>query len=185
MEAIFLNSGGLDTFATAKLLSKRKHELHSIYIDFNQKNRVACLAASKKIAWWFCANHHVVTVAPLGELRMMNRDDPGIGFQGAVVHSLAASYARAKGIKFIVSATKADSQKSDFTQVFMDMLKCHTRAEPIALIRPLEKIKSTKDIVEIIGNDPRARETHSCRHNIPCGVCVKCKDRVKYGVDLV
>ena len=187
MDAVLLNSGGLDTLATAKILHQAGHTLHSLYVDVGQVNRIPTLASAKKIADLYCESHHVynfpeVFIVPIEKLK-----SPGVAFQSCFVFVCGAIYAKTIGVDFVASGLKGDAATDNFDSCYLNFLNTSKLTSTPAPIRPLFKgegspLPTMEYLMEVIGDIESVKQTYSCNSYPPCGVCAKCLKRQEMGI---
>lgn len=180
---VLLNSGGLDSLAVAMLLKEQKHIVHSLYIDLGQRSKAKGIVACRRIADAYCDSHEVIVMFPDDRYLIEMKNGPNLPFMGAALFILGSVYARSKGIDFIASGLKGDSNKDDFNTRFLHLLKASKMTKPVIPLRPVSGMKDFKEVFEVIKDSPIMRHTYSCNVIPKCGGCVKCKLRKKYSID--
>ena len=192
-KAVFMNSGGPDTLATA-ILMHEKYELHSFYLDGHLPNRVRAMPMAEKIAKKYCVSHEIMDI---GNRAVLEYDyfDPSwqstkqiksqykisrytIPFQSMVYYALAVVYAMQIGTDIVITGTELNKieQITDlFNEAHVDILKLGCK---INFIHPLCGF-TDEDILKILENDLELRNyTVSCDYEVPCGGCWKCGRRI-------
>jgi 7-cyano-7-deazaguanine synthase in queuosine biosynthesis len=191
-KAVFMNSGGPDTLATA-ILMHEKYELHSFYLDGHLPNRIRAMSMAEKIVKKYCVSHEVMDI---GNRAVIEYDylDPSwqstkqiksqykisrytIPFQSMVYYALAVVYAVQIGTDIVITGSdgKIDQLTDLFNEAHIDIMKMGCK---INFIHPLVGF-TDEDILKILENDLELRDyTVSCDYEVPCGGCWKCGRRI-------
>lgn len=180
---VLLNSGGMDSLATAIILHKQNHELHSLYVDMYQPNRKQGIAASKKIAKKYCKSHEVLDLFQDDRYIRPIKTGPQIPWMGHLAYLIGAIHARCHEIDYVAGGLKSDSVGKEFNAHYMNYLRANTLRRPITLIRPLDNIDDFYRVYDIIKDDKLLKHTWSCNDYPKCKKCGKCKLRKKYSID--
>ncbi len=184
MKAVILNSGGLDTLAAMIILRKQNAELHSLYIGMGQPNDERARLSAKKLADEYCLTHYELTIPGKWSVNSPKAPAGGISipYLSGVVFLLGCVYARKIEVDYVVSAVKGNFTE-DFKPALLMLQKSLDIAPKIIIpVTPLED-KTDEDVYLIIKNNPLAKETTSCAHENPCGICKKCIWRKSIGID--
>jgi 7-cyano-7-deazaguanine synthase in queuosine biosynthesis len=180
MKTVMLNSGGLDSLALAVMLSKQGHEVHSLYVDTGSKNREQAMAAASKIAAAHCADHYVIAVDGLKTTPKVAR---GIPYQGFFFTLLGSIYAASLDIDYVTSGNKGEMSDDSFEETFMNVLKSVKVRDTKIPLRPFRGIIDINQIYMIAKDSPVLKDTWSCGQSTKCGVCNKCRMRIRLGID--
>lgn len=191
MKTVLLNSGGKDSLATAILLSREGHELHSIYVQSGMPEDCLGMPASARIASAYCASHHVLTM-PTGPYLADTPNLPEAWRYRTMPHkllvmfSLGAMYAVTIGAEAIASGARCDVFHSDFPETLKAALAMSRKVrDPLVVLTPLnlfpgEQSKVNEIVWETIKDDPLWLETSYCNEHPACGVCYGCRMRADW-----
>lgn len=179
-EMIFLNSGGLDSLATAIILTEQGHTLRSLFLNIGQPNTVPAQAAAQKIADRYCVDHVALEVFGANPITREKKEGTAVPFLSNFVMLVGAMYASSKGIGYVV--TGGNIASAEFNDAFMAFCRAGTITPLVVPIRPMSD-KNSDEIYPLIENDPLLKETYSCRVYPKCGGCGKCLIRKEKGID--
>jgi len=181
---LLLNSGGIDSLAVAKKVSRLSTAtLHSVYIDVGQLSRVPAKEAALKIAAKYCISHEVMQVFPDDRYHIEYDVGRNIPFLGAAIFMFGAIYARSRDIDFIASGLKNDGVSVEFNEKFLSLLATSKKTKVVIPLRPLQNYSSYEEIIEDIRGDELLPETWSCNRPKKCGECPKCLKRKELSID--
>jgi len=187
MDALFLNSGGLDSLAVARWGREAGHVLYSLFIDVGQENVELAAQGAIQIAAAEQLSHETVLVRWSGGPLLATQKGLswlGTPFSGPVFFSLGATVARTKGLDFLVSGMRygTEDQDTTFCDAFVALLRTSPWTHFVTPIRPLSG-QGYDEIVARLAEDPVAHATYSCARIPRCGTCRKCETRRRYGID--
>lgn len=180
-EMIFLNSGGLDSLATASVLSNQGHTLHSLFLNLGQKNLAPAKAAAVKIASKYCVSHYTLVAFPNDNFTISGQYS--VPFNTALMHIIATVYARSKGYNYIASGARGVVDDQKFNEALLNLLRTSHINKLVTPIRPLSDKAGFPDVYSIIQKDSLLGQTYSCRKEIKCGECDKCLLRIEYSIN--
>lgn len=187
-KAILLNTGGLDTLISARIMHGQGWELSSLYFDIGQLNNEVAKPSIQRIADKYCINHETIDLTGVAPFMVMKKNNLyGIPFQSGVVMMLGASYAFSKGYDYIVTGQKLDSARPAFYPALMEFLASHTVVDnSVVFIRPVETLLHITQVVgkgkELGLTFEEMAATVSCNIHPACGICPKCKERMALGL---
>ncbi len=191
MKTVLLNSGGKDSLATAILLSRDGHDLHSFTVDVGQPEHAKGNGIAKKIADKYCASHHVFRATTGPYLAETFNLPVGwryvtIPYKALVVWSLGAMYASSIGAAAVASGMRADIFPEEFPETLKAMFELSRKVrDPVEVIVPLNGYKGRQGelneyIWGIVKDDPLWKETSHCEAYPPCGACYGCRLRAEW-----
>jgi len=180
MEAVLLNSGGIDTLASIVAMKEADSELvlHSLTVWIGQKNFGPAHRAAQEIAGKHCVTTDLML---LGDFAFKENGAFKIPYRMVLFHMAAAIKARHYGVEYIISGID-DGFSENFGRKVTDMLTEESRA-PYApvVICPVRKL-SRGERIFLAKKDPLFPITVSCEEAEPCCVCQKCLDRRAAGI---
>jgi 7-cyano-7-deazaguanine synthase in queuosine biosynthesis len=188
---VLMNSGGLDSLACAMVLKNLGFETHSLHLGIGQMNRGPAKRAARKIAKKYCTSHTYLRIFPWRRVvhlnKLSSKDFWCLPFQGHIVCTIGAAWARTKDINFIASGSKVDIWPLEADRLFEDFMRSSNLSTPVVLLRPLRQGRDYITTFAIVQRDMEmASKTVSCRFQTwrgPCGECPKCERRKRYSID--
>lgn len=179
MEAVLLNSGGIDSRVIAAHLDKRGWTLHSFFVDWVPDVSAAAGRAAEQTAMDHCISHEVFPwpVPMLGWRPDRNTFD--VPYTGGMIHLLGSMHADTLGIERVVSGMRqeaADSTRDEWLNAWYGFMTLN-RMLPPKLIHFPAWDWSDDDVAN------KARQlgvnlgsAWSCLQSSPaCGECSSCR----------
>lgn len=187
--AVLLNSGGVDSLATAIIMSKR-FKLYSLNILMGQTNSRVQADASKLIADEYCENHHTMNIfgdssSDEYSVYRLFTDRKQFAYIPSIVHLLGATYAISNKCSTLTSGMKVDLATKEWRASFENLCHCHSMWKDYhpMFIFPLYNKDQNYVSSVIRENTDLASKTHSCLLESKCGVCDRCLRRKQIGID--
>lgn len=206
MSVVLANSGGLDSALIAAWLKDQGEIVHSVFIDFKCINTIPAGIAAEKTADLYCASHRTINldfgytpnhwkidgvIYPYDDFKDRFTVHDGYlraaSSQGFIAYSLCISYAAMVGANKIYSGNKG-VVPADFGYKMNDLLTSNTMLAdqaPEVLFPLLDRPTYYDEAAASFGlNVLDFGYTHSCTWAEPCGVCSKCVERKRVGLDV-
>jgi 7-cyano-7-deazaguanine synthase in queuosine biosynthesis len=181
MRYVLMNSGGCESLATAILLWKQGHELHSLHIDVGVPSQARNSVAAAAIAEMYCVDHKEIELH--GLLPEINQQNRAIRYQPFILASIGCSYAATLDIANVATGNTGDSISEEFEDLFNACHRSYFRPGQ-KLYRPLLGVSDFNQVYIIMKDSPLVHDTVSCPEEPKCGVCPKCNKRRLFNIDL-
>ena len=183
MEAVLLNSGGIDILASIIKLKEADTDLilHSITIFNGRPSDERTRVSAKLIADEYCISHEEIILPGTWTAPDLAGNLTKFPYQTTMFHILAAAKARQKQLEYIVSGIDHAFSET-YNRKLCALLEQETRSPYIVI--PIHPVKSLSrdERMQIVKDHPLAKFTVSCGEAEPCFECSKCMSRVKYNI---
>jgi 7-cyano-7-deazaguanine synthase in queuosine biosynthesis len=204
-KVITLNSGGMDSLIAIKRLHERGYEQHSVYVDLGQPNRERAKESALNIAEQYCDFHEILTLSSDSRStfstsnriagKFQGKHKERIPFTDLVFPVIAAVLVVCEDADFLslggfkpIPGTPGYNSLAHYNRID-HLINTHNEnvGSKIALLQPYEDLGTSFDDVLRLALSLRITKeelgkTISCNSAEPCGYCMKCEMRKKYGI---
>lgn len=181
IDAILLNSGGIDSRVVACLAQNAGYRLHSFFVDSNEKIRDVARPAAQKTADLYCSDHFVFPY-PVDWCIERGGGKFGTTYPLLMSHTLGAQYALFNGIGVIFSGQKSEGTPDDFITPMNWQLSHALQHKKVVAYAPLYN-RAFAEVVELAKQfSVPLEDTYSCGKVPACGKCFTCKKRASVGL---
>lgn len=180
IDAVLLNSGGIDSRVLAKLAHDAGYIVHSLFINANKKLTRPATKAAAKTAKLYCQTHEVFDY-PL-DWGVKKGEAHGVGFNAMMSHTLGAQYAIANGWNVLFSGARSQGRGDRYMENLRFMLQRGLQTKPVDILTPLWSRKFADVQAIAMGLDIPLNDTHSCTKHPACGTCAVCIKRQQIGL---
>jgi len=177
-----LNSGGIDSRVTAKMMKDQGYILHSIYIHANKKKEQNKKAA-ERTAKLYCQDH-IMYEYPVDWFKIKDAKKKwrGVPYNALMSHVIGAQYTSFLGLDTLFTGLKAEGREINYSKKITELLACALQTAPVTVESPLYD-KNDKEVIGIAKEQKiPLDDTYSCFVYPPCGKCAACIKRKKYGI---
>lgn len=175
-DAVLLNSGGIDSRVTAKLLKDEGYTLHSLFIDFNKQISNKSNKSAKETADLYCVDHFVFKY-PVDWAMQKSETHYGTPFVAMAVHAIACQYAAFKGYQYVVAGTRSEGRGKVYLDNLRLMINKALQTKPVTFVAPLYFKEFDEVITLAKEHKVDLKDTHSCGSHPSCGKCGPCMKR--------
>lgn len=178
MDAILLNSGGIDSRVCAAMLVEQGWTVHSLLIDWNVRGRPAIPEAAKRTADLYCASHEVMT--PDRDWACPNpRQNGKLTSQYATLTTtmLGLQYAAFIGdhVEYVVNGSRAEGAGlEDYPGKVREIVAANRIQTPRVVLYPLWEMSCGQVADEGRLRGVELETTYSCSVFPACGTCTSC-----------
>lgn len=190
MDVILLNSGGLDSLASAIIAKQNNHTLRSVHVKFNYPIADIALTAAQAIADEYCDSHKIINLTDLDPVgtEYGDRFRP-VPYQQAILCTIGADIAQKTKLTRVISGVRRaeifysiDSYK-EHLEMSLNQFRISEHND-LHFMFPLQNIPLNEKQVfyDIIKDSPVLHDTVSCLNVPACGICIKCLFRQEYSI---
>lgn len=181
VDAIILNSGGIDSRVLAKLARDAGYKLHSLFINANKEITDIASKASAKTAELYCVDHFVFDF-PVDWTCQKTPQNYGIPFLAMLAHTLGAQYATFKGYDTVFVGARSQGRNQKYLDSLNYCLERAIMTKSVTMLAPL--FDTTFNGVQALAKELQVplEDTYSCNHFPADGTCPVCLQRKKVGL---
>lgn len=196
---VLCNSGGLDTLVVAKILFNQGYKIYSVHCDFGQQNRERVKTAMEYIADKYCELGKEIVFArsdvrdSFATTKMLKDGSNSrlrVPYTGTFFPFIAGMIAHNLEIDYLAVGIKSDVDHpiSRYKKVIGDIIGDPSIEKGNVILFPIGHYETMDEVVErglLEGlTIEEMNQTVSCNQEITCGLCRKCRDRLRLGITL-
>jgi 7-cyano-7-deazaguanine synthase in queuosine biosynthesis len=174
MKVVLMNSGGIDSRVSAAALAADGHEVYSLYVNWNPRNRQAAQEAARVTADTYCVRHEVL---PWGADWMSRMSFGGIGmpFTAGLSVAVPAAYACHVDAQAVASGLLRQEAASGGRATATALLHGSVYSGTFDLLLPVWEMSESEVAATAVRLGVDLLTTYSCNEGEePCGRCVHC-----------